>query len=109
MPAQPPSRRALWVGGACALAVLAIWTSFILTARSSARHALMPLDIAFLRFLFSGLAAVPLLGESLGGSALGGLVCVTAGLLLGLWAAPTRRASPATQDHCRAVHRKGLM
>lgn len=75
MSAQPPSRRALWVGGACALAVLAIWTSFILIARSSTRHALMPLDIAFLRFLFSGLVAVPVawwlrrsLRQNLGGA-----------------------------------------
>lgn len=60
MPSQPPSRRALWIGGACALAVLAIWTSFILVARISARHALTPFDIAFLRFLFSGLVALPI-------------------------------------------------
>lgn len=66
MPSQPPLppvrpvRRALWIGGACALAVLAIWTSFILVARSSARHSLLPLDIAFLRFLFSGVLALPL-------------------------------------------------
>jgi drug/metabolite transporter (DMT)-like permease len=37
--------------------------------------------------VLAALAAVPLLGEPLGGPALGGLVCVTAGLLLGLWAA----------------------
>ena len=32
----------------------------------------------------AALAAVPLLGEPLDAAALGGLVCVTAGLLLGL-------------------------
>jgi len=60
MSALPLSRRSRWIGGACALAVLAIWTSFILIARSSARHTLTPFDIAFLRFLFSGLVALPL-------------------------------------------------
>ncbi len=59
MPSQPLSRRAAWTGVACALAVLAIWTSFILIARFSARHALTPFDIAFLRFLFSGILALP--------------------------------------------------
>lgn len=56
----PSSRRARWIGAACAVAVLAIWTSFILVARSSARLALTPFDIAFLRFAFSGLVALPL-------------------------------------------------
>lgn len=56
---QPLTRRARWIGAACALAVLAIWTSFILVARTSARHALTPLDIAFLRFAFSGAVALP--------------------------------------------------
>jgi drug/metabolite transporter (DMT)-like permease len=60
MPAQPLTRRARWIGGACALAVLAIWTSFILVARTSARHNLTPFDIAFLRFVFSGLVAMPI-------------------------------------------------
>jgi drug/metabolite transporter (DMT)-like permease len=55
----PLSRRALWIGAACALAVLVIWTSFILIARVSARHALSPADLGFLRFLFSGLVALP--------------------------------------------------
>lgn len=53
------SRRERWIGAACALAVLAIWTSFILIARTSAKLALTPFDIAFLRFLFSGLVALP--------------------------------------------------
>lgn len=60
MPSQPYPRRTLWIGAACALAVLTIWTSFILIARSSARHALTPFDIAFLRFRFSGLVALPI-------------------------------------------------
>ena len=55
----PPSRRALWIGAACALAVVAIWTSFILIARVSARHSLTAFDIAFVRFLFSGLVVLP--------------------------------------------------
>jgi drug/metabolite transporter (DMT)-like permease len=55
----PPSRRALWIGAACALAVVAIWTSFILIARVSARHSLTAFDIAFVRFVFSGLVVLP--------------------------------------------------
>jgi drug/metabolite transporter (DMT)-like permease len=57
MPLSP--RRVRWVGAGCALAVLAIWTSFIVIARVSSRHALAPYDIAFLRFLFSGVVALP--------------------------------------------------
>lgn len=56
----PTTRRARWIGAACALAVLAIWTSFILVARLSARHTLTAFDIAFLRFLFSGLVVLPI-------------------------------------------------
>lgn len=55
----PLTQRARWIGAACALAVLAIWTSFILVARLSARHTLTAFDIAFLRFLTSGLVALP--------------------------------------------------
>jgi len=75
MPVVPSSRRARWTGAACALAVLTIWTSFILIARFSARHALGPFDIGFLRFAFSGAVALPVaawrwraLREGLGGS-----------------------------------------
>src|SRR5690242_10330718 len=60
MPAPPARRRARWIGACCALAVLTIWTSFILVARSSVRHTLTSFDIAFLRFLFSGAVALPL-------------------------------------------------
>lgn len=93
MPAQPswpPSRRALWIGGVCALAVLAIWTSFILVARSSARHTLTPFDIAFLRFVFSGAIALPIalwrwpaLRAGLGGAQAwrrGGVLALAAGV-----------------------------
>ena len=59
MPSTPLSRRALWVGALCALAVLVIWTSFILVARSSATRTLTPFDIAWLRFGFSGLLVLP--------------------------------------------------
>ena len=54
-----PSQK--WLGVGCAVAVLCIWSSFILIARSSAKHTLTPFDIAFVRFLFSGLAVLPLL------------------------------------------------
>jgi drug/metabolite transporter (DMT)-like permease len=43
-----------------ALAVLLIWVSFILVARGSARATLTALDIAWLRFGFSGLLVLPL-------------------------------------------------
>jgi drug/metabolite transporter (DMT)-like permease len=45
----------------------------------------------------AALAAVPVLGETLGGAALGGLLCVTLGLFLGLyWGSPAARpAAPA--------------
>ena len=55
----PPTRRAYWVGVSCALGVLAIWTSFILIARFSAQRHLTPLDLAFMRFAFSGLVVLP--------------------------------------------------
>jgi drug/metabolite transporter (DMT)-like permease len=58
---MPLSRRSLWLGAACALAVLVIWTSFILIARASATRPLPPLDIAWLRFAFAGLIALPVL------------------------------------------------
>ncbi|MFZ2652381.1 MAG: DMT family transporter [Burkholderiaceae bacterium] len=50
-----------WLAIGCALAVLCIWSSFILIARSSAKHTLTAFDIAFLRFVFSGIAVLPLL------------------------------------------------
>jgi len=56
-----PSRRAVWIGAACALAVIAIWTSFILVARASAARSLPPFDIAWLRFAFAGAVALPVL------------------------------------------------
>jgi drug/metabolite transporter (DMT)-like permease len=43
----------------CAVAVLCIWVSFILVARGSARATLTPFDIAWLRFVFSGLVVLP--------------------------------------------------
>lgn len=71
-----PRRR--WLGAASALTVLAIWTSFILVARGSATRTLTPWDIVWLRFVFSGLLALPLLAwrgpalrESLARSAAG--------------------------------------
>ena len=48
------------VGVVCAVAVLVIWSSFILIGRLNATgaHTLLPLDIAFLRFVFSGLGVL---------------------------------------------------
>ncbi len=59
-PVVPPDPRANRVGWACAAVVLCIWTSFILVARSSASGTLSPFDLAFLRFLVSGLVLVAL-------------------------------------------------
>lgn len=60
MSSVSPTRRSFWVGIACAISVLAIWTSFILIARVSAKGHLSPFDIAFVRFVFSGLMVLPL-------------------------------------------------
>ena len=60
MPLASVSRHAFWTGAWCAVAVLLIWTSFILVARSSATRHLTPFDIAWLRFVFSGLLVLPL-------------------------------------------------
>jgi drug/metabolite transporter (DMT)-like permease len=56
---SPSHRRTLWIGIGCAVGVLVIWTSFILIARVSAKGHLSPFDIAFVRFAFSGLIALP--------------------------------------------------
>src|SRR4051794_36785872 len=49
-----------WLGAVCAILVLIIWSSFILIGRMNAIgvHTLLPLDIAFLRFVFSGLGVL---------------------------------------------------
>jgi drug/metabolite transporter (DMT)-like permease len=60
MPSASLPPRSFWIGVACAISVLAIWTSFILIARVSAKGHLSPFDIAFLRFVFSGLVVLPL-------------------------------------------------
>jgi drug/metabolite transporter (DMT)-like permease len=56
---SPSHRRTFWIGIGCAAGVLLIWTSFILIARVSAKGHLSPFDIAFVRFAFSGLIALP--------------------------------------------------
>jgi drug/metabolite transporter (DMT)-like permease len=53
--------RQKWLGIGCALAVLCIWSSFILIARTSAKHTLTAFDIAFVRFVFAGVLVLPLL------------------------------------------------
>ena len=73
-----PSQK--WLGVGCAVAVLCIWSSFILIARSSAKHTLTPFDLAFVRFLFSGLAVLPLLLWRF--TRMGGLVSVLGGVNL---------------------------
>lgn len=66
MPLPPPSPRADparrgWAGAASAVAVLAIWSSFIVVARFGAQRELTPFDIAFVRFVFSGVVVVAVL------------------------------------------------
>jgi len=56
-------RRTFWIGAACAVAVLVIWTSFILIARLSAKGHLNPFDIAFVRFVFSGVIVLPIVAR----------------------------------------------
>ena len=82
--------RERWLGITSAAAMLAIWTTFILVSRFSARRALLPFDIVFLRFLFAGLVALPFalrrtprLRAGLGGPLAwrrGALLVLTAGL-----------------------------
>ena len=55
------SRSQKWLGAGCAVALLCIWSAFVLIARTSAKHTLAAFDIAFMRFLFSSLAILPLL------------------------------------------------
>lgn len=50
--------RAFWLGVGSAITVLVIWTSFILIARVSAKGHLSPFDIAFVRFVFSGMVVL---------------------------------------------------
>lgn len=57
----PPSARALWIGAACAVSVLLIWSSFIVISRFAAHRVLTPFDIAFVRFVFSGLVVLAVL------------------------------------------------
>ena len=42
-----------------AVVTVLIWTSFIVIARASASHSLLPLDIAFLRILGAGSVLLP--------------------------------------------------
>lgn len=73
------ARRTFWVGAGSAIAVLLIWTSFILIARLSAKGHLNPFDIAFLRFACSGAIVLP-------------IVVVQRGRLLGQLGANPRQA-----------------
>jgi hypothetical protein len=51
------SPRAL--GLTCAVLTVLIWSSFIVVARASAAHSLLPLDIAFLRIVGAGCVLLP--------------------------------------------------
>lgn len=47
------------IGWLAAVVTVVIWTSFIVIARASASHHLLPLDIAFLRILGAGCVLIP--------------------------------------------------
>lgn len=47
------------VGVACAIVTVLIWSSFIVIARASAAHHLLPLDIGFLRMVGAGCVLLP--------------------------------------------------
>jgi drug/metabolite transporter (DMT)-like permease len=47
------------LGLACAVLTVLIWSSFIVVARASAAHNLLPLDIAFLRIIGAGCVLLP--------------------------------------------------
>ncbi len=57
MPSLKPSPKS--IGLIAALITVLIWTSFIVIARASAGHNLLPLDIAFLRILGAGSVLLP--------------------------------------------------
>ncbi|MFY8082060.1 MAG: EamA family transporter, partial [Limnohabitans sp.] len=48
------------LGLTAAVITVTIWTSFIVIARASASHTLLPLDIAFLRILGAATVLIPL-------------------------------------------------
>ena len=47
------------LGLACAVLTVLIWSSFIVVARASAAHTLLPLDIGFLRIIGAGCVLLP--------------------------------------------------
>jgi drug/metabolite transporter (DMT)-like permease len=58
----PLSERRDWrIGYACAIAVLLLWTGFLVFSRLSQRQALTPWDVAALRYAGAFLAGLPLL------------------------------------------------
>ncbi|WP_372619091.1 DMT family transporter [Falsiroseomonas sp.] len=59
-PAAPDAARERRLGYACAVAVLFVWTGFLVFSRLSAQQALTPWDMGALRFTCSFLVALPL-------------------------------------------------
>ncbi len=87
-PSSRESRRERWLGLASAAAMLAIWITFILVSRFSARRALLPFDVVFLRFAFAGLVALPFAWRRAAAlrAGLGGPLALRRGTLLALTA-----------------------
>ncbi|MBL8673112.1 MAG: DMT family transporter [Alphaproteobacteria bacterium] len=57
---MPPARRELAIGLSCAVGIVCIWTTFLLTTRFSAKGAFSAWDLMALRFGISGLLMLPL-------------------------------------------------
>lgn len=88
-----------WLGVACAVGVLTIWTGFNLAARAGVSGGLRPLELAFLRFAVAGLAVLPwVMRGSVARLGLGRAVALaaTAGLGFSLFAYSGFAYSPAS-------------
>jgi drug/metabolite transporter (DMT)-like permease len=58
---MPTTAARPWIGVVAAAITITIWTSFIVVARASASHTLLPLDILALRVIGAGLVLLPYL------------------------------------------------
>lgn len=76
-----PAPRDVRIGVACAIAVVLIWTFFIVLSRLGARGAIGVFDLAFLRFVFGALAVLPFFLRRPAGRRLGGLTAPRAAVL----------------------------
>ncbi|AFZ67613.1 DMT family transporter [Deinococcus peraridilitoris] len=102
-------KREQWIGLACALVTVLIWSGFILVSRLGAKGSLSPFDISALRFGVSGLVMLPfLLRSGTGGLRLWQVAAlgVTAGLGYALLAYSGFHFAPAAHA---AVFMPGML